>query len=510
MDQESNNKRIAINASLLYVRMLILVIIGLYTSRVILNALGVDDYGLYNVIGGIVIMFSFVNYAMMNSTQRYITFALGKGDKKQTNRVFITSFNIHILISISILILAETIGLWFFYNKLNIPPTREYACLWVYQLSIITAIINVIIVPYNALIIAHEKMSAFAYISLFDGFAKLFIAYIISIISTDRLIVYSILVFLVLFIDGLIYFVFCYLKFRESHLFLYHNMKLTKEMSSFAIWSLLGNLGYVAATQGLNLLLNIFFNPAINAARAIAVQVQNMLLNFSTNIENAIKPQITKSYSINEKERFENLLYTSARFSFFSLLILSMPIIFETKEILTLWLNIVPEHTVNFIRIVLITSLIESLTSPLLTAVQANGKIKIYQLSVGSIYILILPFSYIVLLFFEIPELVFIVNLLISLILQFVKLNICCSIIDIKRIVYAKKVFKKSITVTIFLVAILSFQRILMDEGLLRTFITLLLSSVSTLFLIYIYGIENNERKYILKKIKSLVNLSCH
>ena len=379
----SENKRIAKNTMYLYLRMIFLLVVGLYTSRVTLAALGVSDYGIYNVVGGIVSMFVFINYAMINSTQRYITYELGRGDIKRLSVIFSTSINIHAIISLIIFILSESIGLWFFYNKMTIPPDRINAAFWVFQFSIIACFVNIMSVPYNALIIAHEKMSAFAYISLLDAVMKLGIVCMLITYGGDRLILYGVLVLLVTIIDCVIYGQYCIRKFPESKYHYVVDKPLMAEMTKFASWNLLGNFSYVCYTQGLNLLLNVFFNPVVNAARGIAVQVQTVVSNFSYNVENAIKPQITKSYAQQDMQRMHTLIFVSAKVAFYVLLLISLPIILEAHQLLNLWLVEVPEHTANFVRLTILTLLSESLTNPLLTAAQATGDMKKYQFSVS-------------------------------------------------------------------------------------------------------------------------------
>ena len=504
MTKESNNKRISLNSLFLFLRMLLLMCVGLLTSRVVLASLGAEDYGIYNVVGSVVVLFVFLNYAMMNATQRYITYELGKNDFVRLNKVFCTSINIHIVISLIILFFVETAGLWFLYNKLLIPTDRLESAFWVMQFSAVATIVSVISVPYNALIIAHEKMSAFAYISIFDAVCKLGVAYYISISSHDRLIVYSVLLLMIGVIDRLIYNVYCHRKFPESHYRFYKDIPLMKEMAAFAGWSLTGNIAFVAATQGLNMLLNMFFNPAVNAARGIAVQVQSVLVNFSTNVENAIKPQITKSYAVGEIERMSVLSYASARFSFYTLFLVAAPVIVEIHFVLSLWLKDVPPHTEMFVILILIITLVDSLSNPLLTIVQSTGRIKKYQMVVGLIYMAILPLSYIGLKCFEIPEVVFVINLIIVMILQIVKVKIVCPSVGMSVPKYFKKVYLPAFVVSamIFLISLIPF--ILMQEGFGRLLVVSVTSSVSLLLAVYMIGIDKYERMFIKNKIAQL------
>lgn len=506
MSEVSDNKRIAKNTMYLYLRMILLLVVGLYTSRVTLAALGVSDYGIYNVVGGIVSMFVFINYAMVNSTQRYITYELGRGNQKRLSLIFSISINIHAIISFIIIFLSETVGLWFFYNKMTISPERMNAAFWVFQFSIIACFVSIMSVPYNALIIAHEKMSAFAYISLLDVAMKLGIVYLLIIYGGDRLILYGALVLLVIIIDRVIYGQYCIRKFPESKYHYVVDKPLMIEMTKFASWNLVGNFSYVCYTQGLNLLLNVFFNPVVNAARGIAVHIQTVVSNFSYNVENAIKPQITKSYAQQDMQRMYTLIFVSAKVAFYVLLLLSLPIMLEANQLLNLWLVEVPEHTVNFVRLTILTLLSESLTNPLLTAVQATGDMKKYQFSVSLLCLLILPVSYIGLLITPVPELVFIVSIVFSIIAQFVKLWIVSRQISLSKLLYLKEVFLRTMVVFILSLALTSSILYMMDDGIARLIVLTLLSCIVVLLSTYILGINKHERQIVNEKSLYFIN----
>lgn len=320
METESaNNKRIAKNALLLYFRMFITMAVSLYTSRVILKALGVEDFGIYNVVGGVVTMLTFINTAMGSASQRYITFELGHKNYKQLYTVFCTSVEVHILIAIIIAILSETIGIWFLNTHMEIPSLRLEAANWVYQFSILSCIVSILYVPFNATIIAHEKMSAFAYISIIEVLLKLIIVYMLMLSEIDRLILYSILIFSIQLFIFIIYVTYCICHFPETRFKFIFDKQLFKNMISFASWSLIGNLAIVACTQGLNILLNIFWGPIVNAARAIAAQVQNAIYSFGSNFQTAINPQITKNFATGNIKQMHNLIFVSCKYSFFLL-----------------------------------------------------------------------------------------------------------------------------------------------------------------------------------------------
>ena len=311
-DTSANNKRIAKNTLLLYIRMLFLMAVSLYTSRVVLQALGVEDFGIYNVVGGVVAMFGFLNAAMSSSTQRYLTFELGRGDMSRLRTVFCTSVNIHALISLVIVLLAETIGLWFFYQKMIIPEERLNAAMWVYQFSVLSSVVMVMNVPYNASIVAHERMSAFAYISILEVLLKLLIVFLLQVVCWDRLAFYAFLVFLVQLGIRFIYGIYCRKHFKETAFRWLWDKVMFREMLSFAGWNLWGNCAGVAFTQGINLLLNMFFGPVVNAARGIAVQVQSAVQQFSLNFQTAVNPQITKSYAVQDYGYMHSLIFRSS------------------------------------------------------------------------------------------------------------------------------------------------------------------------------------------------------
>lgn len=501
MANSSENKRIAKNSLYLFLRMLVLLMVGLYTSRVLLIALGVFDYGIYNVVGGIVSMFVFINYAMINSTQRYVTYELGRNDQKRLSLVFSTSMNIHAAIALIIVLLSETIGLWFLYNKVVIPADRMNAAFWVFQFSVISCFVNIMSMPYNALIIAHEKMSAFAYISLLDAGFKLGIVYLLLISDWDRLIFYGFLILMVTIIDISIYISYCRRKFSESAYHYIVDKPLTIEMTKFASWNLLGNLSFVCYTQGLNLLLNVFFNPIVNAARGITVQIQTGVSNFSYNVENAIKPQITKSYAQRDLHRMHTLIYASARLSYYTLLMVALPIFLEIETILNLWLAEVPPHTANFVRITILILLAEALANPLLTAVQATGHLKKYQFTVSLLSFFILPFSYVALLFYPVPEVVFFVNLLIGIVTQFIKLWVVGRLIELSIRLYVKNVFIKTFAVTT-LACMLTFPLLyFLDAGIIRLAFVLCYGGLVVMSLVYMVGLNNDERQLVKDKV---------
>lgn len=503
-DTSVNNKRIAKNTLLLYMRTLFIMLVTLYTSRVVLNTLGVTDYGVYNVVGGVVAMFGFINGSMSSATQRYITFALGKGDMKRLQTVFSTSLQIHFLIAALIVVLGETVGLWFMYTQMQIPVDRMNAAFWVLQCSIVSTFVMIVSVPYNADIIAHEKMSAFAYISILEAVLKLAIVYALVISPFDKLVFYAILILAVQLLIRFCYNHYCNRHFEESKYRHTWDKSLFKEMTGFAGWSMFGNLASVLFGQGLNMLLNVFFGPVVNAARAVAVQVQSAIQQFVTNFQMALNPQITKTYAKGEIDDMHKLIFRSARFSFYLLFFLSLPVLFETNFILTAWLKTVPDNTVVFLRIMICTSLIYTLSNPLMVANQSTGKVRRYQAICGSILLMILPVSYACLKFGCPAYSVFIVHFAMESITQLVRMILLRPLIGIRIMDYIKNVYTRVAAVVVFSVIIPFIIYKDMDDTVLRFFTMCFVCGLSVGTMVYIIGLSKNERMFIKNRINKL------
>lgn len=501
-----NNKRIAKNTLLLYFRMLFTMAVSLYTSRVILNVLGVDDFGIYNVVGGVIGMFGFVYSAMSSSTQRYITFELGRKNYFRLQKVFSTSMQTHIILAIIIMVISETIGLWFINEKMIIPHDRLNAAMWVFQCSILSTMVMVVSVPYNALIIAYEKMSAFAYISILEVTLKLLIVYLLVIGDIDKLKLYAVLTLGIQLLIRFTYNYYCKKHFSHIKIKLKQfEPGLLKEMLSFASWNLWGGCAGVMYSQGINLLLNVFFGPTVNAARAVAVQVENAILQFSTNLQMAINPQITKTYAQGDLAAMHKLLTRSSKFTFILLFLLSLPIIIETNSILALWLKIVPKHTVTFLRLILITTIIDSMARPLMQAAGATGKVRRYQSIVGSVLLTILPISYIALKLGAKSEAVFVIHLVICCIAFIVRLYIIKSMIKLNILDFFSNTVMKA-----FLISLLSIPIPLLIHYYMPTSFLTTLCVCFTCFIIvstisYKIGLDNSEKAFINTKMKVLI-----
>ena len=499
-DATTNNKRIAKNTLMLYIRMLFTMGVSLFTSRVILQTLGVEDYGIYSVVGGIITMFSFINGGMISATQRYLTFEIGKGNLQQLKKVFSTSLQIHALIALIIILLGETLGLWFLYEKLVIPIDRMTAAFWVYQCSIVACVINIMSVPYNADIIAHEKMSAFAYISILEVILKLAIVYVLYITPWDKLITYAGLILSVQLIIRFVYSHYCSRHFEESH---YHHQidrPLFKEMFTFAGWSFWGNLAGVLYTQGLNMMLNVFFGPIVNAARGIAVQVQSAVTQFVHNFQVALNPQITKNYAIGYLTQMHNLMFRSARFSFFLLFFLTLPVLLETDYLLTIWLKTVPADAVIFTRWMIGISLIYTIANPCVIANQATGKVKVYQTVVGGILLMILPISWVVLKLGAPAYSVFIVHFCVESIAQFARMYMLRKLIDLPMKAYLRHIYLPVLMVVVLSFIFPYYVHSQLPDGLMRFLVVGFTCVFSVGVTAFIVGLTKDERNFILNK----------
>lgn len=504
-NSNSDNKRVAKNTILLYGRMVLLLCVSLYTSRIVLAALGVQDYGIYNVVGGIVAMFSFINMALSNSTSRFITFALGKGNIENLQVVFNAAVAAHIVIALVIIIISETIGLWFLYYKMVIPATRMLAAFWVFQFSVIACVASIIYAPFNATIIAHERMGAFAYFSIIDALLKLLVAYVIAITDFDRLIFYSFLYLCVNLFDIFIYQFYCRKHFKEVRFKKHSDWRILKKIMGFAGWSMIGNLAYVGYTQGLNLLLNIFFGPFVNAARGVATQIQNAVMGFVANFQTAINPQITKSYASANYTRMHTLIYTSSKFSFFLLYCIILPLSIESEFVLGLWLVEVPDYAVQFTVLTLFARLVDTLSNPIGIANNATGTIRKYQIIEGGTLLFIVPVAYIVLKGGGDPTSVFWVQLIIMYVVQVLRLFLVCKKINMQIVEYCKRVLLKVIFVAFLSSLIPVYLHCCLQRNIASSLTVICASFISVSLFSYFIGLENNEKVFVKNKLYEFV-----
>lgn len=506
-----NNKRIAKNTIYLYLRMLLSLVVQLYTSRIILSALGISDYGIYNVVGGLVTMFSFLSGTMSTATQRFMSYALGKNDIEDLRKTFVTSQIILWLIAFLTVIAVEIIGLWLLYNHLSIPAERMTAALWVFQASIATLFVTIISVPYNAAIIAHEKMSVFAGFGLIDIFAKLGIAALLLKLSdnVDKLILYAFLLMLISILMRVCYVVYCNRNFEEcSHNKYRYDREKGNQMLSFFGWNTIGAFSYVAKEQGVNILINIFFGTVVNAARGVTGQVTGAVQGFISNFQVAMNPQITKYYAQRDYDNLFKLVIRGSKFSLFLYFFISLPLFIDLKYVLELWLVEVPEHTVSFIRLTFILMMIEALSSPVITCLLAVGKVKWYQIIVGGLLIMNLPISYIALKLGAAPEITIEIAIVISLISLMIRLILLKRYISFPVDEFCGQVIGKSVLVILISYGICYFMFCKVPlYGFLQLVFILLFSWIISACAILCIGMNKSERRMVLDVVKKYLRL---
>lgn len=491
---------------MLYFRMILLLVISLYTSRVILRELGVDDYGIYNVVGGIIVILSFLNNAMASGTQRFLNVEMGKEDQTAVNKVFSTSQQIHFGVAFCMFIIAETVGLWFLNNYMNIPEVRLEAANWVYQFSIISAIFGVFTVPYNAAIISHERMSAFAYISIIEAVLKLFVAFAIIWAPFDKLIFYAALIMLIGVINCGVYAYYGINHFEECrHFTLKRDKPMMKHMLSFSGWTVFGNLGYILHTQGIAIVINIFFTVAVNAAQGIANQVNGIVTQFANNFLVALNPQVVKTYAAGEYDQMHNLIIRGCKMAFCLTAFFVIPLVLETPTVLQVWLGIIPEYAVIFMRLVLLISLVNSFSSLLAASKGATGDIKNYQITLTLIGALHIPFAWIAFEFGGGPEYSMYVYLGIALVLQALRIWFVCRSVNLCIIRYVKEVLVRCVTVLVVSLAIPAAIHIMLKPSILTTLGVGIISMIGVVLSTLFIGLTTTERNAILKPILSRI-----
>jgi O-antigen/teichoic acid export membrane protein len=477
-------------------------LVSLYTSRVILNTLGVEDFGIFNVVGGVVSVFAFINIPMSTASQRFLSVEIGKRDFLELRKVFNALRNINFLIAFIILIFAETVGLWLVKNYLVIPSERVDAAIFVYHFSVLASIITVIQVPYNATIIAHERMNVYAYVSILEVILKLMIVYMLTSVSFDKLKLYGMLYLGVVFIVAIIYRTYVFKNFKESKYVLVKDKILYKNLLGYSGWNMFGTMAAVIHIQGINILLNLFFGPVVNASRGIASQVQSVINRFVSNFQMAVNPQIIISHASQEKDYMFSLVLRSSKFSFYLLFTVSLPIILEIDQILFLWLKTVPQYTSIFTTLVLVLILIDSLSTPLVTAIQATGKIKEHQVIVGVLLLLIIPSSYFFLNLGYSPEITLYIAIIVYLIILFFRLYIVWKLLDFPVMNFIFDIFVKNIFIVIFSFSLPIFLRYLLDESIIRLIIIFFVSLIWTSINIYFIGLLKSEKRFFLQSIQ--------
>ena len=500
-----NNKRIAKNTLFLYFRTILIMLVTLYTSRVVLNTLGVEDFGVYNAVGGVVSMFAVISGALSNAISRYITYGIGKGDKEHLKIVFSTSVNILIIIAIVIFVLCEIVGIWFLNSRMNIPEDRLAAANWVLNFSLLTFVINLISVPYNSCIIAHEHMNAYAYISIFDAGLKLSVAFLLVVSPFDKLIVYSFLLLLTALVVRLLYGLYCGRHFDECHYKPIYDKSLFKDMLNFAGWNFFGNATSVLNTQGINLLINVFFGVIANSARGIASQVEAAVNQLIVTFTTAVNPQITKSYAQGDTQRMNYLVCKGAKFSFFMLMVFVTPLIFETDIIIKLWLKNVPEGAALFTRLALIGAMVNILGNSGYTACIATGNIKKYSIIVTLIGSLNFVITWIAYKLGASVEITYYIYIIVYSIVLITRLKLMKEMLQFPIVMYVKEVLAK---IMIPLLASLIIPYILQQlfiPSIGRMIFVVSTSVIWTILCITVFGLTKGERVIIFSKVRSIV-----
>ena len=500
---ESNTKRIAKNTLMLYFRQILILLVSLYTVRVVLNVLGAEDYGIYNVVAGVVTMFSFLSGAMATASQRYFSFDLGKGDNEHLKTTFSVTFQIYVLLAAIVIILAETVGLWFVNHKLVIPAERMAAANWIFQAAIVSFLLTLITTPYMASIIAHENMNVYAYVSIVEALLKLGIVFLLKVLSYDKLIVYGMLLSTVAFINTSIYRLYCHKHYVECKFQFIKDSKLFREIISYSGWNLFGASVGVVKNQIINILLNIYFGAIVNAARAVASQVNSAVISFSQNFSTALRPQIIKSYATERNEECINLVFQGCKFTFFLMYIFSCPLIIEMDLILKIWLKNPPELAVIFTQLALIDAVIDSISYPLMTLAQATGKIKLYQGVVGGILLCNLPIAYIALRFGAPPYIVMIIAICITFVAFIVRLFIVkrLSGLSIKKFVIKTAI--PCVIVAICASIFPGFFYLTLNKGWYSFFFIIFVSILCSILSVFFIGMSKNERLIVISKIKT-------
>lgn len=503
-----DNSRIAKNTILLYIRTFFVMAISLYTSRVILKVLGIEDYGVYQVIGGLVAMFSVISSSLSSAISRFITFEIGTGDNERLKRIFATSIVIQICISIIVVIFAEIFGLWFMHTSMNIPEGRMVAAEWVLHCSLITFCINLLSIPYNACIIAHEHMKAFAYVSIIEVILKLGIVFLIIYSPIDRLISYAILLTLVAISIRIIYTLYCHKHFDESRTKIMFDKTIFKEMFGFSGWSFFTATNSILNTQGVNMLINVFFGVTLNAARGIANQVESAVLQFVNSFTMAVNPQITKSYAVGDIDGMHLLVCRGAKFSFFAMFMISLPIICECEKILNIWLPIVPDYTIVFVQLSLILGMFDTMGASGYTACAATGKLKYYSLILTPIGLLEFPLTWIFFLYGAPVVSTYYLYIFVKLLVLIARMFLLRNMVGLQIKMFIYKVFFPVISTTLVAIIPSIIVLFLMEMGYIRLGVSFPVAILSVTISVFYVGMTSDERLGVINKLKNVIKFN--
>ncbi len=507
MQTVSTNKRMAKNTIAMYIRMLVIIVVQLYTVPIVLHALGVEDYGIYNVVGGFVIMFTFINGSLVSGCERFMAYAIGREDKQNLKEVFDSTLLIFAVLSILLFIIIEIAGIWFLNNRMNIPENRSLAANWILQMSIIALFFTILRTPYNALVIAHERMSVYAYTSIFESLYKLGVAFCLTVIANDKLITYAILIAVSSLLLALFYVIYCKIQFYETRGWSFQaKLSILKMIGGYAGWNTLGSLAIMLRNHGLNVVMNLFFTPVMNAAHAIAAQITGVFSQFVDNVYIATRPQMVKLYARNDTDEMWKVVFKSSKLAFFLLVYIFVPTFIELPSILEIWLKVFPAYTVIFCRFILLSLAIETMVNQIIGAFQAANRIKAYQ-SVSSIILLfVVPLSYLILHFISNPVIPYAIYVLVSMAYLVSLLTIAHKQLKLNVISYIREVILRDILVIMPSLLITYCVISMLDFGYLRILVTALLSFIISTILIWTLGFENDERVYVrsfvLQKIR--------
>ena len=503
----NSNRLIAKNTLYLYVRMFLVLAISLYTTRALLSALGITDYGIYNVVCGFVSMFTFMNTSMSNGIQRFYNYELGRNNVDSVRKTYITSVYIQFALVLFVILLAETIGVWYLHNKMVIPMERFSAAQWIFHLSVLSFAIVIMQVPYSAAVMAHEKMNFYAIVSIIDALLKLVFVIVLQYIESDKLIFYGFLMVIINSINFLLNYSYCKYNFKEIKFKFLYDKDLLKKMLSFSGWNIFGSCAYMVKGQGINVLLNSFFGPVVNAARGVSFQIQSAIQSFSSSIFTSFRPQVIKSYAVNDYERATNLMFSMSKYTFFLLYLIAVPVVIEVNYILNLWLgDNVPEYTVIFTVLVIVNMLVSNFNAPLTLIIHATGKMRVYQLTTSIIVTSILPISWVVLSLKAEPTLVYIIDILVVFINQIVCMFVVKKVFSFSLRQYCVKVLLPSLFVFIALPVVPFAVSFLMEASFIRLCCICLLSVISAVITIYFLGLNGGEREIVRLYSKRLIS----
>lgn len=503
-----NNKRIAKNTVFLYVRMLLGLVISLFTARLILQALGVEDYGLNNVVGGVISLFAIVTGVLNSATSRFLTVELGKGNLIQMRNVYSNTMSLYSILALIIVVLEETVGLYLVNYTLSIPPERLFACNVLYQTIVLSSMFTLFLIPAGSLIIAFEKMNVYAYIGIGEIIAKCLVVYLVMISPLDKLISLACLNMLVIIALSVVKLVYC--KKTFSNVFTYKlgwDKPLLRSMLGFSFWNLIGSAAYILRIQGVNILINVYFGAVVNAANAIAYQINSAVNGFVTNFSTAVNPQITKTCAAGQYEQMKSLIFRSGKFTYYLLMILCFPILFETEFVLHLWLgNNIPEFTVIMTRIVLVISMVETFTYSIGCAVNATGKVKYYQIVICSIMLLIFPITWIMFKMGMPPYYGLLVYLFTSITALLARFYFLEKILNISSWEYTKKVYSHTVLVSLVSIIFPFLVCNVMDDGWVRFMIVCLTIELANVAVIWTLGLDKDEKSFMLSVIKKVLH----